>query len=443
MPDRLIMGYTDIIAARATRPRQYAGGPLARTAAVLALLIVQTAADPGAAARAATEVLGEVKTGVEYRTNPRHARSSSKEEDATALAVDLRLPVKWHTERWELNLRPRLDYRYFTKSTNDDLDERDKYLEGDGLFQTARSQFGFSTGLTDTSIRTSALNPDGSGRSDDGTQERWYVNPYLALNVSERDTLQVGGGYNDIRYRNNIDPRYDYENGYVTATLQRQLNAKNSISLQGTMSRFDSVEPVSTVENDSRTNNMALIYGHRFSATLQSEVNIGWARTRSTVTRPNFFNFFFGYLCDPALTRCETRSSGSNFVGDLSLTSFTERTSVKISINQRITPNSNGSEVVQTSVAGNLSRYLTRNLLAFVDVNGFKQRDTGDGANRDRDYVSFIARLEWEFRRRWWLGTQYRFIYDEQTDFSGNDLGSYQDHRLLMTVKYRTLPWGR
>ena len=84
-----------------------------------------------------------------------------------------------------------------------------------------------------------------------------------------------------------------------------------------------------------------------------------------------------------------------------------------------------------------------RHLLAFVDVNGVKQRDTGDGANRDRDYVSFIARLEWEFRRRWWLGAQYRFIYDEQTDFSGNDLGSYQDHRLLMTVKYRTLPWRR
>lgn len=415
---------------------------------MLALLIAQLAGDPGATARAATEVHGDVASGLEYRTNPRHARSSSKEEDATALAVDLRLPVRWYAERWELNLKPRLDYRYFAKSINSDLDERDKYLEGDGLFQASRAQYGFSAGVTDTSIRTSALNPDGSGVSDDGTQERWYVNPYIALNVSQRDTLQFGGGYNDIRYRDNIDARFDYQNGYVTATLQRQFNAKNSISLQGTMSRFDALEPVSNVENDSRTNNLALIYGHRFSATLQSEVNIGWARTRSTVTRPNFFFFdtdsnAFSYLCDPALIFCESRTTGSNFIGDLSLTRTTERTSIQANINQRITPNSNGSEVVQTGLTGALSHYLTRNLRANVKVDGFKQRDTGDAANRDRDYISVIALMEWEFLRRWWLGTQYRFLYDQQTDFSGNDLGSYQDHRLMLTVKYRSLPWRR
>ncbi len=438
------MQHPDIVAAHATRLRHCPGGPLARAAAVLVLLITQVVADPGAAARAATEVLGEIKTGLEYRTNPRHARASSKEEDATAMAIDLRLPVKWHAERWELNLEPRLDYSYFAKSVNSDLDERDKYLEGDGLFQTTRSQFGFSTGITDTSIRTSALNPDGSGVSDDGTQERWYVNPYVALNMSQRDTLQLSGGYNDIRYRDNIDPRFDYENGYVTATLQRQINEKNSLSLQATMSRFDAAEPVSAVENDSRTNNLTLIYGHRFSATLQSEVNLGWARTRSTITRPNFFSFFtFSYLCDPALILCESRSSGSNFIGDLSVISATERTTVKVNINQRITPNSNGSEVVQTGLAGTLSHYLTRNLRANINLDGYKQRDTGDAANRDRDYISVIALLEWQIRRRWWLGTQYRFLYDQQTDFSGNDLGSYQDHRLMMTVKYRTRPWRR
>lgn len=371
-----------------------------------------------------------VSGGVRYDTNPRYLDNSRFDPDsAWGTIVDARLPMEWRSPRVQVSFDPRIVYSFYPDSEDDDLEDRDHYLIGDASWMGRRSGIGADYGYTDLALRTSEFQnaggtPGGSGDSPifaRGTQQRWYFQPYWQYQFSPANSLLLNGGYEEVRYDEDIfSNRFDYDYAYASATFSHAFSYRHTLGLRAQFTKFDSENLDATVQNDSETNSLSLIYQYQWSETTELAADVGWARTKSEVKRPNAVDPVLGPFCNPALIPffpCEIDFDSSNFVGNLTATKTAETVKYQLIVGQSITPNSNGAEVLRFNVDFWIDKRFTERFTARLGVIAFTQNDVGD-SDRDfeRDYIRGTLRLRYRFARRWSIYGAYIYTFNDQQE---------------------------
>ncbi|MBT8442299.1 MAG: hypothetical protein KJO76_07930 [Gammaproteobacteria bacterium] len=395
-----------------------------------------------------------IQGGARFDTNPRYLRSEADPESALGTIVDARLPVEWRTQRASLSLRPRIVYSFYPDDEFEDLEDRDNYLIGDASWMNQRSQVGAGYGYTDLSLRTSEFQEAGDSASGgsggeriffEDKQRRWYFQPYWRSQLSQKSSLLLNGGYEEVRYDEEIaSRRYDYDYSSASATLDRALNYRHKLGLRAQWTKFDSENRDLRVTNDSKTNSLSLVYDFTWSETLQLTADVGWARTKNEVTRPNNFSPVIGPYCEPLLIPvfpCEFKSDSSNFVGNVSLAKQSKTIEYRVAIGQSITPNSNGAEVLRFNIDALAKKKFTERFSTTLGVVAFTQNDVGDTERQfERDYIRARLRMDYRFKRRWSVYGIYRYTFNDQDD-NFTDSRTVRNHFLSAGITYRSDGW--
>jgi len=372
-----------------------------------------------------------VSGGFRYDTNPRYLSSQRDPDPAWGSIVDARLPMTYRTQRASISLDPRLVYSFYPEPQDDDLEDHDKYLIGDASWMFRRANIGAGYGYTNLSLRTSEFQSAGdpsSGGSGEGflfgqdTQRRLYFQPYWQYLFSETNSFILNADYEEVRYDEDLaSRRYDYDYGTVSASFTHAINSRHNLGLRAQWAKFDSENAAIAVQNDSETNSLNLVYEFMWSETTQFSADIGWARTKSSVKRPNSFDPVAGVpICEPLLVPifpCEIEYDSSNFVGNLTLTKQAKTIDYRLIVGQSITPNSNGAEVLRFNVDAWSRKRFTERFSGQLGLVAFTQSDVGD-TERDfqRDYVRATMRLRYRFFRHWSLYGAYAFTWNDQSE---------------------------
>jgi hypothetical protein len=397
------------------------------------------------------KIVPQVDVGTQYQSNPRFRVDSQDEESATGLFVDAKLPVTFANRRTEASLLPHVQRSFYRKEVNQDIERENYYLQANVGRRMPRTGFGASAGYSNRDLLSSEFDSgDGSGTPVlfDNRETRLFLNPYWSYQLSPANSVGVNGGVSQTRFDDRTLQRFDYDYNNLSATFTHILNEKNSVQLQANFNKFDSFQPLTTVENDSTTNGLSAIFTNYFSESLSFIANLGWARTQSTVMFPSISVPGLGDLCfDFTPPPCINKTDSTNFVGDLALQKRSETIGYSVSIGQSITPNSNGAQVVRRTLRGQFNKNFRRNFSAALNLSAYRQTDVGatddegNNLNRKRDYANMQANVRWQFRRELALSASYRYTWSRQSGFIFFRPGTVINNTVFIGLSYKGRGW--
>lgn len=391
-----------------------------------------------------------ISGAAKYESNPRRTSGAAESDSATGSLLDARLAIDYGSPRGSIQLFPRIVYTFFPDSEDEDLEDNSAYLTGAAERQFRKSRMSANYGYTNLSIRTSefetadSTSPGGSGGRRivrDDTQERWYVKPSWVYRFSPANLFSVSSGYDSVSYDEElVSTRFDFDFKDVGLTFQHSFNSRHAVSLQARFSKFDSENREARITNNSETTNLSVIYTYAWSATSNISADLGWAKSKVEVERPNTGPFGLPVLCDSALTICTFENDSTNFVGNISAAKRTETIDYSLAIGQSISPNSNGSEVLRFSVNGRINKKFSERVSGQMGILAFDQSNVGgDNQGFDREYVSGNVRLVYRFARRWSVFTDYRVDLDKQSDASNNR--TVRNHLVSIGINFSGDGW--
>ena len=412
----------------------------------------------GNIASAAWEFEPRFSGGARYESNPRHVRSSSDEESATGLELNARLPMTIFSQQSSLSVDPRLQIVRYSKEKNEDLDLDNKLVTAVASHSMRRSNVGVSGRYSSLNTRTSEFETQDPDSPNDGTGVNiiddtrilWNVSPNWSYQISPKNMFALNAGYSEVRFEDKASPRrFDYDYTTLSAPIRHTLNQKSSLAFQANLSEFNSGNPTG-IKNDSETNGLSLDYELAISETIDTTVNLGWARTKSTAKFPNSLIQIpgVGDFCsvDFSPPPCEpiiSKSDATNFVGGVSIEKSGERTRYRASLKQSITPNNVGIEVVTRRLNGNINQNISSRLSGNFGILAVEEKTVGDDTTAKRDYVSLTASLNWKFTEQWGISGRYIFYYNRVKGFFflSDSWESSQNHRIFLGVTYTPKGW--
>jgi len=401
-------------------------------------------------ASAEISVKPRIQGGVLYDSNPFFIASNQNPESAWGTIFDVRVPIELQTARASISLDPRLLYSFYPDDEFEAAELQDKYLTGSANWMSRQSNTGASYGYTNLSLRTSEFDSSSGGAgqtrfSRDDTQRRWYFQPYWQYQLSPVNSFTLNGGYEEVRYDEEfVSRRFNYDYTVAAATLKHALNQRHSLSLRAQFTKFDSENTNLRITNDSETNSLSLVYDYAWSDTTQLSADIGWARTKNSVTRPNNIDPITGPYCEPAFINifpCEFTSDSTNFVGNLTAVKQSETTEYKFVIGQSITPNSNGAEVLRFNIDASIRKTFSERVNGQLAVVAFTQNDVGD-SERDfeRDYIRVRLRINYRLAKNWSLYGAYVHTFNDETFALSNDR-TVRNNALSAGITYQGDGW--
>lgn len=378
-------------------------------------------------ANAEISIEPSVQGGMRYDTNPHYHSSLGDSDSAWGSIFDVRLPMEYSAPRFSASLAPRLVYSFYPDSKDARLEDRDNYLTGAVDRTSRRSSIGAGYGYTDLAMRTSEF--DEAGNSSSGgsgetnlardTQQRWFFQPVWQYQLSWKNSVTLNAGYEEVRYDEKfLSRRFDYDYANVGTAVEHAFNNRHALSLQARFTKFDAENKDTSVNNDSETTSLSLVYTYLWSEKTRLSADLGWAQTKNEVRRPNNIDPVTGLFCDPALIAffpCEFKSDSSNFVGNLTATRQSETVEYRVVFGQSITPNSNGAEVLRFNIDATARKQFTERFSGRLEMLAFTQDDVGDSdRNFERDYIRGKIVLRYRFARNWSVYGNYRITYNKE-----------------------------
>ncbi|MDP6414114.1 MAG: hypothetical protein QGG54_03655 [Gammaproteobacteria bacterium] len=395
-----------------------------------------------------------ISAGARYDSNRRYQASNVDYESKWGTIYDARLPMEYRSQRAELSLQPRIHYSSYPDGEDDDLEDRDKYLTGAASWVSRQTNSGASYGYTDLSLRTSEFqdagdsSPGGSGETRifaKDSQERWFFQPYWYYQLSPANHFSLSGGYQVVNYdKDFISRRFDYDYSNVSTAFQHAFNNRHRVSLQAQFTKFDSENRELRTTNGSKTNSLSLIYTYAWSKISEISADVGWARTKNTVLRPNDVDLVTGPFCNPVFIiflPCEFKSDATNFVGNLTATRQSETVGYKFVLGQSITPNSNGAEVLRFNINATANKKFSKRLSGIIGVLAFTQKDTGESSqNFERDYFRSTVSLVYRFASQWSIYGAYVITFNDGQNSLLLD-HTVRNHFVSMGIRFQSDGW--
>lgn len=388
--------------------------------------------------------------GIRYDDNPRFELDGTETDGAQGLLIDVGLPYEHRRETWSTSIRPRYVRSFYRQEENSDLEDEDIYLLGSTRKVFPRSNIGASYGYTNLSLRTSEFEdpeeplpgqPPSSNRvirNFEDSQKNIFFVPSWQHQLSPADLIGINAGYRQTNYDiSRPTSLSDSESRNVGAFYRHALNEKHTVGISANLSGFVADNSTFQVKNDSTSNSVSLIYAYSWTETATISTNLGWARTKLNVSRPNAIIPFPPFtLCDPQLEFCRSKSSSDNFVGNISLDVARETTDYFISIGQQVTPNSNGAQTLRFTINGIINRKFNDRLSGRLGFLLFSQSNVGDSAfDFDNDYFRPTVNLNYKLTRKWSLYARYYYTWSQQKTTSISSESTTSDN--FVSVGFR------
>ena len=432
-----------------------------------AVLVAALVAAPAFAA--SWEYVPVLAVGGAYETNPNYVSESRFEDDAPSGFVDLAVDLSRETGRSRVSLRPRTRLTgYWSTENASDLNTDDYYLPASYLWTNLRSQFSLNGGWSEISTRDSEIfildpntpgTPGSSGRivSVSEDQERWYLYPQFAYQVTTRDLLSIVLSFDDISYtKAELTGRSNYDYANLTTSWRRSLNQKSSLSANLNVNGFRATSPLSALRNEDlgygrvETENETLGYGfeagYEYAWSDRTRVGITAGTSRSDIEITGLSNIDGEPCFDPELNElvlCTLKSNDKNFVGEVFLRQKQGPTiTTELSVSRSITPNSDGAQVTQDLARGYLSKEFSARWSGSAGVTYMKQKAVGAKtagtlADRfDRTYLQGELSTSFRMTPTMFIDAIYSYYSDEQT--SGTTFDTI-NNRITLQFRYQGL----
>jgi hypothetical protein len=349
----------------------------------------------------------------EYDDNNRLTDVPGQEIRVSGAALDAQLAMTGRTALTTFVLTPRLRS---TKYPGDEQDEKDDqflrmavqhkgqrseaaldadYIRIDtlgGYFPTSQGGGG---GLGDPGPGT-----DVGGGNQRNREERFFFDPQVSFDITQRQTLTLDAWYLDVGYdRNEPGDRVGYSGIAASANYRIKTSETASLALDAGIDRYDP-------DDGNRTNSYAVQaeWAKRWSETAEAFVRGGANFVESDLPGGSAYN--------------------SGFSGGAGVRWKFQVTDLFLDANQYLDPNSSGKMVTRTQLRIEVGRELglkTRlNLDArFIDDSGAPGDDTYVG----KQYAAAGVGFTWRMTRSLSLFGRYQYRWKEQQD-AANDAAS-------------------
>ena len=390
------------------------------------------------------EIIPDLSVGLRYDSNVRNAIDNSNAESALPLTIGGSLPYAWAGKNTSFNLSPRALFVLYAKDENQDLDQNNYFVDGRWNYATQRMTTGIAGGWNSISLRSNLFElEDGTEVDNDGDRIIWRASPYWSYQTTRRSSVQLNASYADVRFDEEFgtSARADYTTLNASGGLSYTINQKSSGTIRATYSKFDAENTTDVLANDSETTGMSGVYSYQFDPELSTSIDLGYARTRSTVDIS-----ICGTLIPPPLPpfcfqTIETDST--NFVGNLQLIKKGETLNYEISAGQTLAPNSQGVELLTRSVRGGIDKKFGLKWNGFASVVVSEQKIVNrDDNTSDRDFARVTIGATRKLKKRWSITVSYLFNYNRnRTRVIAEDYEDWIKHQANFQFKWQGIGW--
>jgi opacity protein-like surface antigen len=381
------------------------------------------------AARAADwHVDPKITVNAQSDDNHRMTDVPGQEIDVFGAELDGQLTLRAEMPRGSFRLVPRLRSTFYP----DDQDEEvnNQYLRMFTEYRGERSRATFDANYA--RIETLGRYFPGAGVDDDddlgepdpgedisrstspNRREQLDVTPEIAFDLTERTGLELGVGYQDVSYDEQVaDERQDYSNLDGSVALRFRTSPTKSIAIGVGASRF---EPDDGTSTDAHT--LTAEWSNQISEISQFFVRGGASRVESADgTGGSDWN--------------------TGFTGGAGVRWSFEVTQVFLDVTRQLDPNASGRMVERDQLRFQLRRQVSPLAAIFLSARGIRDgKSTDDDTFQDREYAAAGVGFDWRMTQKFTLGGGYRYAwrkYDgDPNDAASNELYlgiTYEPHR--------------
>jgi len=309
--------------------------------------------------------------------------TATNPEQSTGVVLEVGGKFRNDTEAVRTSLTPKLVFRRYDSSAN--VDSNDQYLTFSTRLLQERGEVGVTAEVVRNTTLTSELTDTGIV-SGNQRHVSYRIAPSYSYALSERDSLQLGVGYDAVRYDGGSGSGLlDYDNSSANLGYRRRF----SEILDGNASVGYSHYEAKDVDSQSDTVTVQLGVNRRLSERTAVGGSIGGYQTDSR---------FFGVDV--------SRSGGT---ASLNLQHHTELTTLSAALSRNVNPSGGGEVLQNTSLTLAANRRLTEKLSLGLSAVAQRNRSLGSGDQLDRDYYSLRPSFSWHLARQWYLTGQYSY----------------------------------
>jgi len=392
-----------------------------------------------APAHAAWELVPQLEINAQTEENPRLNPDTLLTDTSAASSAALWAGVNLTTrhERSFLTFEPTVvSYQYFDPNDSE-LESDDWFLNGSGDYRWQTVSAGFRSNYARERLLNSeivSVDPDGNPDTDGpdaadsgrlafigGQRERFWFNPYLNFNVSERNSLRLEAVKDHIVFtEGDLAFRTGYDDTRVSLGIHRNVDERNVVS--ATMS-------VENYEADETQNNT-------------DTVSIEGAFARP-VTELWTFNLAAGVLRSDFEfvdnnSRLVARAT-TDYTMRVGLRKRAQRARINMDLSRQVYPSTTGFSSVRREFIVYYDRDLTQRLGASLGIRLNQTESLGAVNIQDnRDYARAELDFEWAIKPVLFLRAGYSFTAQDFTQDLIQDKSN--SNSIYVGISYRGLP---
>lgn len=369
-----------------------------------------------------------ITLNAETDDNNRLTSVPGQEIEVAGAEVDAQFTLQAETPRSTFRLVPRIRGTFYPDDGDEETDNQ--FLRAAYEYRGERSELIFDADysrretlgryLPDIIDDNDNLGEPGEGEDLGNSpalnrQERFAVTPGVSFELTERTTLELGVGYLDVTFDEQVaDDREDYNNMSADAGLRFDLSPTKSLTVRARAAQY---EPDDDVSTDSQA--LELEWSNRVSETSRVFVRGGSNRVEEIDALGN---------------------SGWNtgFSGGAGVQWSFEVTQVFFDVDRDLDPNASGRLVERDQLRFRLSRRLSPVTTLRLVARGVRDGKTNNlDVFQEREYVAASVGFEWRMTRQFALGGGYEYVWrqieDQPDDAVSNRLFlgiTWEPHRL-------------
>ncbi len=394
------------------RNRPFAAAQRSGTVVASALLLMTGAMS---ARSAAWQFNPRVEVGGTYDDNYLLGSVPSEQTTVAGPFIDAQLALEAQTPLSTLTIVPEVHATLYPGHSDDQ--STDGYLTVSDVLQTQESKTTLSGSYADQTVVAADLLPStfpdvGLGQPVVGAsgyveelerQQTWHLFPSTSLQLTPRDSLQIGVDYYHIGFSSSVPDQVGYQSVAGTLGMTYQATQRSSLSVTGQYSDF--------IPEDN--------YPGAHHGGLDGE----WDYQESQVLR------FYIRAGAGVTTGTPSTSVGStsvtDFEGGIGAQWTLQVTNIVADLMRTAVPSSFGVVVNQNELRFRVTRSLTPTLAGFFALRGFQDQEaaTEFSSIPTRVYATGSAGIEWRFTRAYSLEASYTHAlqrYGEYETFPAN-----------------------
>lgn len=328
-----------------------------------------------------------------------------EEVDVLGAELEAQLTLRAETPRGYFRLTPRLRSTFFPDDRDEETDNQ--YLRMDVEHRGERSRAGFEANYArletlgryfpgagvddDDDLGEPDPGDDISRQADVNRRDQLDFGPRVEFDLTERVVLELGAGYQDVSYDDQVvNERQDYSNVGGAVGMRFRTSPNQSIAITARAFRY---EPDDGASTDSQS--LTAEWSNQVSETSEVFVRAGASRVES-------------------VDGLGGSDWNNGFTGGAGVRWSFEVTEIFLDANRYMDPNASGRIVERDQLRFELRRQLSPYTTLLFNARGIRDGKTdANDVFQDREYATAGAGFAWRMTQKFTLGGGYQYRWRE------------------------------